>query len=133
MPLLTVAAGRPRHPGRGSRRSPARTPYVETQLFFGTERPGGGPAVTEREFTEFPDREVTHGSPDGLTVQEGRGQWRDGHGVVAKERSYELILLYPAAEAEVRDRRIEEIRSACAQRFAQESVACADIRTRVDF
>jgi hypothetical protein len=109
------------------------TPYVQTQLFFGTERPDGGPAVTERQFTGFVDREVTPGFPGGLTVQEGRGQWRDAHGVIEKERSYELILLYPVAEAAVSDRRIEEIRRAYEKQFAQEAVARVDSRTRVDF
>ena len=41
------------------------------------------------------DKEVTPDFPDGLTVQNGRGQWRDAHGRIEKERSYELILLYP--------------------------------------
>ncbi|HZF90536.1 DUF3574 domain-containing protein [Streptomyces sp.] len=112
---------------------PRGTPYVETQLFFGTERPDGGRAVTERQFTEFLDREVAPAFPDGLTVQEGRGQWRDARGVVERERSYELILLYPVAEAAARDRGIEEIRRAYEKRFAQESVARVDLRTRVDF
>lgn len=97
-------------------------PYVETQLFFGTERPGGGPAVTDRQFTAFVDKEVTPGFPEGLTVQSGRGQWRDVSGRTEKERSYELILLYPAGQASASDRRIEEIRRAYEKTFGQESV-----------
>ncbi|MEV5314383.1 DUF3574 domain-containing protein [Streptomyces sp. NPDC052610] len=112
---------------------PRGAPYMETRLFFGTERPDGGPAVTGRQFAEFVDREVTPDFPGGLTVQEGRGQWRDGRGVIEKERSYELILLYPVAEAAVGDRRIEEIRRDYEVRFAQEAVARVDSRTRVDF
>ncbi|CAL9626202.1 hypothetical protein SUDANB105_05962 [Streptomyces sp. enrichment culture] len=54
-------------------------------------------------------------------------------GVIEKERSYELILLYPVAEAAVGDRRIEEIRRDYEKRFAQEAVARVDSRTRVDF
>jgi hypothetical protein len=109
------------------------TPYVETQLFFGTERPDGGPAVTDRQFMAFVDKEVTPDFPDGLTVQNGRGQWRDANGKIEKERSYELILLYPVKAAAASDRKIEEVRRAYEKAFAQEAVARVDDRTRVDF
>ncbi|MEV0120076.1 DUF3574 domain-containing protein [Streptomyces sp. NPDC050703] len=108
-------------------------PYAETRLFFGTERPDGGPAVTDKQFMAFVDKEVTPGFPDGLTVQDGRGQWRDAGGRIERERSYELILLYPVAEVRERDVLIEEIRSDYEKAFAQESVARLDERTRVDF
>lgn len=71
--------------------------------------------------------------PDGLTVQDGRGQWRDSHGVIERERSYELTLLYPASEARVRDARIERIRDAYERTYAQDSVARVDERTTADF
>ncbi|MFE7835207.1 DUF3574 domain-containing protein [Streptomyces sp. NPDC057474] len=121
-------------PSAGSVLAPARgTPYIETRLLFGTERPDGGAGVTDEQFMAFVDREVTPGFPDGLTVQEGRGQWRDASGTIEKERSYELILLYPVAAAATSDRRIEEIRGGYLKEFAQEAVARVDDRTRVDF
>jgi len=108
-------------------------PYIETSLFFGTERPDGGPAVTDRQFMGFVDKEVTPDFPDGLTVQNGRGQWRDASGKIEKERSYELILLYPVGQAPASDRKIEEIRRAYEKEFGQEAVARVDERARVDF
>lgn len=108
-------------------------PYVESRLFFGTARPDGGPAVTDAQFTRFVDQEITPGFPEGLTVQSGYGQWRDASGTIEKERSYELILLYPVARAAANDRKIEEIRRAYEKEFGQEAVARADERTRVDF
>ncbi|WP_055554338.1 DUF3574 domain-containing protein [Streptomyces kanamyceticus] len=108
-------------------------PFTETRLFFGTERPDGGPAVTDKQFMAFIDKEVTPGFPDGLTIQDGRGQWRDSNGKIERERSYELILLYPTPEAKKRDVQIEEIRSDYEKAFAQDSVARLDDRTRVDF
>ncbi|MEV6173642.1 DUF3574 domain-containing protein [Streptomyces sp. NPDC051954] len=107
--------------------------YVETQLFFGTARPDGGPAVTDRQFMAFIDKEVTPGFPNGLTVQSGRGQWKDVSGTIEKERSYELILLYPVAEAATSDRKIEEIRRDYEKAFGQESVGRVDDRAQVDF
>lgn len=109
------------------------TPYVETQLLFGTERPDGGPAVTDAQFTAFVDGEVTPEFPDGLTVQRGRGQWRDASGAIEKERSYELILLYPVGRAAASDQKIERIRRAYEKAFGQEAVARVDERARVDF
>jgi hypothetical protein len=107
--------------------------YVETRLFFGTERPDGGPDVTDRQFMAFVDKEVTPAFPAGLTVQEGRGQWRDANGTIERERSYELILFYPAAEAGLHDPRIERVREAYKKTFGQEAVARLDEPTRADF
>ncbi|MGW0562106.1 DUF3574 domain-containing protein [Streptomyces sp. NPDC003016] len=117
-------------PSRAAARGEA---YVETRLFFGTERPDGGPDVTDEQFMGFVDRQVTRGFPEGLTVQDGRGQWRDADGTIGRERSYELILLYPASQAETRDARIERIRDAYERAYAQESVARLDEPTRADF
>ncbi|WP_078077881.1 DUF3574 domain-containing protein [Streptomyces niveus] len=118
-------------------RSPAQTrrgaSYIETRLFFGTERPDGGAEVTDRQFMAFIDRHVTPEFPSGLTIQEGRGQWRDSRGVIERERSYELILLYPASEATSHDARIDRIRQAYERTHAQDSVARLDDRTFADF
>lgn len=108
-------------------------PYIETSLFFGTAHPDGSPPVTDKQFRDFVDEFVTPRFPDGLTVQQSQGQYRDRHGTIERERSYELILFYPTGQAEPSGRKIEEIRSAYEKKFAQESVARVDDRTRVDF
>ncbi|MEU8822113.1 DUF3574 domain-containing protein [Streptomyces sp. NPDC048636] len=114
--------------------APARgAAYVETRLFFGTGRPDGGPPVTEKQFLAFVDRTVTPRFPAGLTIRDARGQWRDRSGAIERERSYEVVLLYPVAEARTHDPRIEHIRTAYERKYAQESVARADAPARVDF
>ncbi|MGI5453479.1 DUF3574 domain-containing protein [Streptomyces sp. CA-249302] len=132
---LLLAVGAPTAYAGLADRAPAErgAPYVETQLFFGTARPDGGPAVTDKQFMAFVDNEVTPDFPDGLTVQSGRGQWRDASGAIEKERSYELILLYPVEKAGASDRNIEEIRRAYEKAFGQEAVGRVDDRARVDF
>lgn len=107
--------------------------YVETRLLFGTDRPDRIPAVTDAQFTNFVDKKVTPAFPRGFTVQEGRGQWRDVRGTVETERMYEVVLLYPASEARVSDRKIEQIRDHYEDVFVQESVVRVDGRKRVDF
>ncbi|MFI0212780.1 DUF3574 domain-containing protein [Streptomyces lydicus] len=106
---------------------------IETSLFFGTARPDGGPAVTDRQFRAFVDTHITPDFPDGLTIQTARGQYRDAHGTIEHERSYELTLFYPTSQARRLDPRIERIRTAYKRRFGQESVARVDDRARVDF
>lgn len=107
--------------------------YLETSLLFGTAMPGGGEPVSDEQFHAFVDEVVTPQFPAGLTVQDGYGQYRDSHGVIERERSFELTLLYPAGEHNVNDPKIEQIREEYKNRFAQESVARIDDRTAVDF
>ncbi|MGW1372985.1 DUF3574 domain-containing protein [Streptomyces sp. NPDC002446] len=92
-----------------------------------------GAAAPAKQFRRFVDRFVTPRFPDGLTVQQGQGQYRDAHGTIERERSYELTLLYPTGQAATSGRKIEEIRSAYERRFGQESVARVDDRASVDF
>ncbi|MFZ3557174.1 DUF3574 domain-containing protein [Streptomyces sp. BH055] len=71
--------------------------------------------------------------PEGLTVQESSGQYRDAQGTIERERSYELTLFYPASEATRLDPRTEEVRAEYDRRFGQESVARVDRHVTVDF
>ncbi len=98
-------------------------PMARLELYFGTQRPGGAP-VTEAEWGAFLNEEVTPRFPDGLTVLRGDGQWRNAAGVVTKETSALLIVLYePSVEKEAA---IEDIRAAYKDRFDQESVMRVD-------
>ncbi|HEV2784163.1 MAG TPA: DUF3574 domain-containing protein [Actinophytocola sp.] len=104
--------------------------WHRTELYFGLSRPGG--EVTEQEFQQFVDVEVTKRFPDGLTLLSGQGQFQGGNGVVIKERSKLLILLYPLTDRAA-DGEIEEIRRAYKDRFEQESVLRVDALERVSF
>jgi len=98
-------------------------PMARLELYFGTQKPGGAP-VTEAEWGAFLDEEVTPRFPDGLTVLTGNGQWRNSKGVITKETSAVLVILYePSAEKEVA---IQDIRAAYKDRFQQESVMRVD-------
>ncbi|MFP8905424.1 DUF3574 domain-containing protein [Streptomyces atacamensis] len=117
----------------GTYQSPHTKPYVRTQLFFGTGRHGGEPPITEEQFMDFLDEYVTPRFPDGLTLQEGYGQWRDRTGSINGERSYELILLYPREKAEARDADIEYLRDRYTEMYELESVGRVDEQVRADF
>ncbi|MCX5146058.1 MULTISPECIES: DUF3574 domain-containing protein [unclassified Streptomyces] len=107
-------------------------PYQETRLYFGTERPGGRDPVAEQEFMRFLDHEITPAFPEGLTLQDGHGQWqRDGK--VIQETSYEVVLLYPEKEADERSARIERIRQAYEDQYQQDSVGRSDDEVTAQF
>ncbi|MFB7494439.1 DUF3574 domain-containing protein [Streptomyces sp. NPDC056161] len=110
-----------------------RDAYVETTLLFGTERPDGGAAVTEPEFQRFLDTQVTPRFPDGLTVDQTRGQYRDRHGVIEKERSYQVIVLYPAETAASAGTKLDHIRRLYTAAFQQESVGRVDEDVHASF
>lgn len=107
-------------------RTPEGAPsrFARTQLFFGTARPDG--VVSDDEFRAFLDREIAPRFPDGLTVLSGDGQFRGSDGVVIRERSYVVILLYPLDSHAASTKRIERIRELYAAQFEQESVLRID-------
>lgn len=68
--------------------------WVEYQLFMGRGGPDGE-VVDDAAWDAFLDAAVTPRFPDGLTVIDGRGQYRGTDGVVEKERSKLLVILAP--------------------------------------
>jgi hypothetical protein len=75
--------------------------------------------VSEAGFQAFLDAEVTPRFPDGFTVLDGRGQWRDGRAIV-REPSKVLVV---ALSDEARDRaQLTAIAEAYKARFQQQSV-----------
>jgi hypothetical protein len=104
--------------------------WARTELYFGSERPGG--EVTEAEFTEFADRIITPRFPDGLTLLTGYGQFLSSTGRLIKERSKVLIVFYPV-NAKDANKNIQEIREAYKSAFQQESVLRIDSYTLVSF
>ncbi|RLU78117.1 choline dehydrogenase [Streptomyces griseocarneus] len=120
-------------PADSASAKPVGKPYIKTELLFGTAKPNGGAPVTDKEFRAFVDSYVTPRFPAGLTLEDARGQYRDAHGVIERERSYKLTLLYPRGEAGVDSPKIEQIRKEYDKRFSQESVARIDDAELVDF
>ena len=77
---------------------------LRTTLYFGTERPVG--TVSELEWQIFLRDEVTKRFPEGLTVWDAQGQWRNPNGSTYQERSKVLLLVHadsPEARAFVLD------------------------------
>ena len=107
--------------------------FIRTELFFGTAKPDG--VVSDAEFLAFLDQEVTPRFPDGLTLLKGDGQFRGEDGVIIKEDSFLLILLYPVESFRQSNRRINTIRELYKAQFQQQSVLRVDdpFAVRVSF
>lgn len=94
-----------------------------TELFLGRNSPAG--EISEQDFQGFLDNVVTPLFPDGLTVIDGRGQFRaSANSAVEKEAAKVLILLYRFDKHE--SDKVEEIRSRYKTRFQQQSVLRVD-------
>lgn len=100
-------------------RNPAQQMAV-AELLFGRNI-GGRLGVTERQWARFLAREVTARFPDGLTVFDAAGQWRDPRrNRIVRERSKVVMIIMPADSSA--QGRIDAIVAAYKQRFLQESV-----------
>ena len=107
--------------------------FARTELFFGTAKPDG--VVSDEDFLLFLDAEITPRFPAGLTLLRADGQFQLESGEIIKEKSFLLILLYPAEEFRQNSRRINAIRELYKLEFQQESVLRVDdpFAVRVSF
>ena len=105
--------------------------FTEYQLFMGRSGPDEE-VVDDAAWDTFLADTVTPRFPDGLTVLDGRGQWRDAEGLIKQERSKLLVIL--AQPGDDKMRLIDEISDEYKRRFSQESVlhvvddACVSFR-----
>jgi transcription termination factor NusB len=95
------------------------TSLIQKDLFFGRNIPGGG-EVSEAEFEQFVDNTITPRFPDGLTVFDADGQFKDSTGTIIEEKSKVVTLLLE--DTPESDRKIAEIVRSYTQQFNQESV-----------
>ncbi|MBB3227380.1 hypothetical protein FHW69_002003 [Luteibacter sp. Sphag1AF] len=95
--------------------------WVSTSLYFGLGLADGDTGVTEAQWRNFLDREVSTRFPDGLSVRDVYGQWRGkGQDTPERLRSKELLLLYPDTPKARAD--VEAIRAAWKRQTGDQSV-----------
>lgn len=93
-------------------------PRVTAELLFG-RNVGERLGVSETDWARFLAAEVTPRFPEGLTVLDAAGQWRDGGRLVREPSKVVLLTLKQPA---VDQARIDAIVEAYKQRFRQQSV-----------
>jgi hypothetical protein len=74
-------------------------PAVQVDLYFGLATKGR--EIGEAEWAAFLNEEVTPRFPDGLSVVDVAGQYRNPAGHIARERSKLLVIIVPDAPAHV--------------------------------
>ena len=95
-------------------------PQLVAELMFG-RKIVDRTAVTEEEWENFVDQEITPRFPGGLTVLSGQAQWRDGaSSEIVREPSKMVVIVLPGKPEDVA--RINEIAQVYKSRFKQQSV-----------
>ena len=105
--------------------------FYRTEVYFGMDKPNGG-EVSEKEWDNFLETEVTPLFPKGLTVITGYGQFLDSKNNIERENSRMLILFYTKKERRLVHEKIEKIRAVYKKLFEQESVLRVDFRQPIE-
>jgi hypothetical protein len=93
-------------------------PLVCDTLYLGTATPSG--ELSEADWQGFLETVVTQRFPEGLTVYEAYGQWKNPQGVIVRERTRVLQLLH--RQERRYDSAIKDLVGTYKQMFGQESV-----------
>jgi hypothetical protein len=95
-------------------------PQQVAELLLG-RKIGDRLGVSETQFLNFLDREITPRFPDGLTVYDARGQYRDSErNRIVREPSKVVMIVLPGTSEDMA--RLNEIADAYKKRFRQQSV-----------
>ncbi len=92
---------------------------TKLELFFGGDIGVQG-GVSEDAWRRFLAEDVTPRFPDGFSVVDAHGQWRNAAGTIIAEESRELIAIVPNGSSEAA--KVASIRDTYKMRFRQESV-----------
>ena len=91
------------------------------ELFFGRDRAGHA-AVSDAEWADFLNTIVTPNFPEGLTVFDGYGQWRNPEtGVIGRSPRVKIVLIAVKRSPELSGR-LTAVIDAYKTRFNQRSV-----------
>jgi hypothetical protein len=91
---------------------------VEYRLYFGGDTPAG--EVTPAQWTAFLGESLTPRFPEGLTVYNARGQWRDNGGRIVGEETRVVEVLREGTALD--DASVAGAAKEYRERFKQESV-----------
>ncbi|MEG4573595.1 DUF3574 domain-containing protein [Microcoleus sp. N3A4] len=107
-----------------------QTNLLKDELYFGLTKPGGE-TVSESEWQEFVKAVITPRFREGLTVLDGSGQFLNSSGMLIRENSKIVILIYDSSPD--KNRAINEIIETYKRTFQQESVLRATSEVKVSF
>jgi Protein of unknown function (DUF3574) len=103
---------------------------VTAELFFGRDI-GPAPGVSDADWRNFVDAEITPRFPTGVSVADDYGQWRGSDGALVREPSKALLLVLTGTADE--QAKIAALREAYKARFHQQSVLLIEREACVSF
>jgi len=104
---------------------------VETDLYFGMSKPGGG-MVTGQEWDNFKENQVSAVFKEGSTIIDATGNWRDPEtGKLITEPTH--VVVYFHKNTTQLSKQIDSLRQLYKTMFRQQSVLRVDKRMRVGF
>ena len=98
--------------------APACATGAVSRLYLGLETPAG--EVTDTQWQTFVTNRVTPRFPEGFTVIDGHGQWRDGNGQVVRESTRILEFVHDGTPEP--GARVQSVASDYKRTFSQHSV-----------
>jgi hypothetical protein len=102
---------------------PPAQDMASAELFFG-RKIGPRVAVTDADFARFTAEEITPRFPDGLTVLDAKGQWRDSaRGALIHEPSKLVLIVFRDEPQRRAD--LSAVAEAYKAKFRQQSVLTA--------
>jgi hypothetical protein len=90
------------------------------ELVFGRVSDDGAAGVSESDFAQFLDAEVSPRFPEGLTVIDAEGRWTPPAGSMIREPAKLVMIVLPGAADDLG--KLEAVRQAYKDRFHQQSV-----------
>jgi len=129
LPVCPATIARAQLPETSDTRA-KQTNLLKDELYFGLTKPGGE-IVSESEWQEFVKAVITPRFREGLTVLDGSGQFLNSSGMLIRENSKIVILIYEKSPE--KNRAINEIIETYKRTFQQESVLRATSEVKVSF
>jgi hypothetical protein len=118
--VLLALAGSPSANAQSSECHAGQKPQQVAELLFG-RKIGDRVGVSETQWERFVDREISPRFPDGLTVLDAKGEWRDSaRRIIVHEPSKVVEIVLPGKPDDVDA--LNQIAQAYKTRFRQQSV-----------
>ncbi|NJK73694.1 MAG: DUF3574 domain-containing protein [Microcoleus sp. SU_5_6] len=104
--------------------------FLKDELYFGLSKPRGE-TVSESEWQEFVKEVITPRFREGLTIVDSSGQFLNSAGILIREQSKIVILIYESSPE--KEGAVNEIIETYKRRFQQESVLRTTTEVKVSF
>lgn len=104
---------------------------VKTTLYFGQSRPDGS-FIAENEWTTFKENQISRVFPEGCTIINAKGNWRDPETKkIISEPTYMVIYFYKKSSQ--KSKQIDSLRNLYKRIFIQQSVLRTDNKVKAEF